>query len=524
MEDSQNPFTGTPYPLIEVAKTGDVAALNAILESTSDLTVCDKKGRTALHWAAREGNTPVLHKLLEIGGLEVNTVDKQKWTSLHYASYNNHPDCVSLLLKFGADLHLKTTNQRTPLELAKFNNSTQAIEVLSNHTESSIYDQINESLNGIVPDLEELPAEQRDELNKRIEKIKQRAHNLQQSEAKVNKIVKTQKERKLVIKRIEERLRQKDKTYKEREREIIKREQARTKWNENNQLDVMDIAVCNISWDELQLQEVLGEGTFAIVYSALWKGDLVAVKRIKGVEEGNTSIVKDFTRETFLLSQMRHRNIVLLMAACRDPPYLCIVTELMEGGDLHALLHSEERIPWAERLRFGLDISRGVNYLHQLMPPVVHRDLKSHNILLDATGRAKICDMGLTRVREQTLIRTKNAAGTPAYMSPECLRGEDFDEKSDAFSFGVILWELLTRQTPWEGKSALDVISRVGFNEESLPLPLVPPPGCPEEFLEIARQCISGNDFERPTFCTIVDTFFGLTEANGTETSDSDSG
>jgi serine/threonine-protein kinase CTR1 len=112
-----------------------------------------------------------------------------------------------------------------------------------------------------------------------------------------------------------------------------------------------------------------------------------------------------------------------------------------------------------------------MNYLHNRNPPIVHRDLKSPNLLVDKKYTVKVCDFGLSRLKASTFLSSKSAAGTPEWMAPEVLRDEPSNEKSDVYSFGVILWELATLQQPWGNLNPAQVVAAVGFKCKRLEIP-----------------------------------------------------
>ncbi|MQL73837.1 hypothetical protein Taro_006222 [Colocasia esculenta] len=197
-----------------------------------------------------------------------------------------------------------------------------------------------------------------------------------------------------------------------------------------------------ISWNELQIKERIGAGisfppsfsecSFGTVHRAEWHGSVAIMKRV------------------------RHPNVVLFMGAVTKRPHLSIVTEYLPRGSLYRLINrasAGEVLDKRRRLRMALDVAKGVNYLHCLNPPIVHWDLKTPNLLVDKNWAVKVCDFGLSRFKANTFISSKSVAGTPEWMAPEFLRGEPTNEKSDVFSFGVILWELVTMQQPWTGLS-----------------------------------------------------------------------
>ncbi|KAI3867547.1 hypothetical protein MKX03_010066 [Papaver bracteatum] len=208
-----------------------------------------------------------------------------------------------------------------------------------------------------------------------------------------------------------------------------------------------------IPWDELQMKERVGAGSFGTVHRAEWHGSDVAVK-VLTTQDFHDDQLKEFLREVAIMKRVRHPNVVLFMGAVTKRPHLSIVTEYLPRGSLFRLIHRAsggELWDKRRRLRIALDVAKGINYLHCLSPPIVHWDLKSPNLLVDKNWTVKVCDFGLSRFKANTFLSSKSVAGTPEWMAPEFLRGEPSNEKSDVYSFGVILWELVTMQQPWSG-------------------------------------------------------------------------
>jgi serine/threonine protein kinase len=146
-------------------------------------------------------------------------------------------------------------------------------------------------------------------------------------------------------------------------------------------------------------------------------------------------------------------------------------------------------------------------YLH---PAVVHRDLKPSNVLLDAAGRAQVCDFGLAKLRRGTLLATAAAtastaglAGTPAYLAPEIFEGRAATEKSDVFSFAVLLWECVTGRQPWEQLNPMQIMYAVGVQGSRLPLPDTEA-GCPPELAVLVGQCWDESPAARPAFREVL--------------------
>ncbi|KDO63545.1 hypothetical protein CISIN_1g038211mg, partial [Citrus sinensis] len=226
-----------------------------------------------------------------------------------------------------------------------------------------------------------------------------------------------------------------------------------------------------IRWEDLQLGEEIGLGSYAVVYRGIWNGSDVAVKVYFGSEyiEGT---LKNYQKEIDIIKKLRHPNVLLFMGAVASQERLGIVTEFLPRGSLFKTLHKNyQALDIKRRLRMALDVARGMNYLHHRNPPIVHRDLKSSNLLVDKNWTVKVGDFGLSSLKNATYLTAKSGRGTPQWMAPEVLRSEPSNEKSDVFSFGVILWELVTASIPWNNLNLMQVVGVVGFMDRRLELP-----------------------------------------------------
>ena len=148
-------------------------------------------------------------------------------------------------------------------------------------------------------------------------------------------------------------------------------------------------------------------------------------------------------------SRLRHPNIAQFLGACTCPPDLCIVLEYLTRGSVFDLLHSRFQVTWDMVKRIAIDTALAMNYLHLCKPPIIHRDLKSANLLLSEDWTVKLSDFGLSRAMENQLHLTR--VGTTGWTAPEVLSNQKYTTKADVFSFGVLLWELVTRRVPYEG-------------------------------------------------------------------------
>eukprot|EP00271_Cylindrocystis_brebissonii_P006252 TRINITY_DN18962_c0_g1_i1.p1 TRINITY_DN18962_c0_g1~~TRINITY_DN18962_c0_g1_i1.p1 ORF type:complete len:1023 (-),score=218.41 TRINITY_DN18962_c0_g1_i1:1253-4321(-) len=266
--------------------------------------------------------------------------------------------------------------------------------------------------------------------------------------------------------------------------------------------NVMDIGNMEVVWEEIDLGERVGAGSFGTVYRAEWNSSDVAVKVLINQEQSEAQLT-EFKKEVIIMEKLRHPNIVLFMGAVTKPPNLSILTEFLHRGSLFRLLHrpgAKDTLKEDRRMRMAMDVAKGINYLHKCNPMIVHRDLKSPNLLVDKNWTVKVADFGLSANKNSTFLSSKSGAGTPEWMAPEVLRNELSDEKSDVYSFGVILWEIATLQQPWDGMNPMQVVGAVGFQHKRLDIPddLNPALG------ELITSCWDDNPKNRPGFTEII--------------------
>lgn len=211
-----------------------------------------------------------------------------------------------------------------------------------------------------------------------------------------------------------------------------------------------------INMDDLTQGECLGTGGFGAVYRGTFKGAEVAIKKLFCEDAANLSPsqLDELGKEVAALKNLRHERLVSFIGASLQPPNLCIVTEFMSGGSLHQLLHkAKTALSLSQQAKMALQVAEGVSFLHSLTPPVVHRDLKSLNIVLDKQYNAKICDFGLTQSMDKTHISLKEGGngGSPRYMAPECYDNKGkITEKVDVWATGCILIEIFGGPLPYD--------------------------------------------------------------------------
>jgi len=257
----------------------------------------------------------------------------------------------------------------------------------------------------------------------------------------------------------------------------------------------------------------LGSGSLGAVYDVDLGGTRVAVKKF--YESACSSSA--FQREAHLLAELRHPNIVqLIKVACRPP--LCIVTELLVCS-LHALLHMGAGgplravllEPGTQQLKTCVHIARGMNYLHTLEPPVLHRNLKSQNLLIDDGGKVKIADFGWSRLK--TFDAGKTFFHGWQWVAPEILWGGKFTEAADVYSYSMVAWEVLTHTVPFHGLNPVQI--GVAVREQKLRPPL--PDDCPPGFGELLAGCWHDEPAQRFTFDKVLGRMNALVAMSATD-------
>nr|GMD80104.1 serine/threonine-protein kinase STE20-like isoform X1 [Ipomoea batatas] len=264
-----------------------------------------------------------------------------------------------------------------------------------------------------------------------------------------------------------------------------------------------------INKSELEYVKELGSGTYGTVYHGKWKGSDVAIKRLKPscFTEGTVEdrLVADFWKEAHILGRLHHPNIVALYGVVTDGPTnnLATVTEYMVNGSLKQVLRKRDRtIDCRKRLIIAMDAAFGMEYLHQ--KNVVHFDLKSHNFLVNMRDPqrpvCKIGDLGLSKVKRRTLV-SGGVRGTIPWMAPELLNGESMvSEKLDVYSFGIVMWELLTGEEPYSNMRAEEIIC--GIIKGSLRPEI--PNWCNPAWRSLMERCWSSDPKARPAFSDIA--------------------
>ncbi|KAJ8752505.1 hypothetical protein K2173_004793 [Erythroxylum novogranatense] len=264
------------------------------------------------------------------------------------------------------------------------------------------------------------------------------------------------------------------------------------------------------NYDLEELKE-LGSGTFGTVYHGKWRGTDVAIKRLKKIcftgqssEQGRLAL--EFWREAEILSKLQHPNVVAFYGVVQDGPggTLATVAEYMVDGSLkHVLLRKDRYLDCRKRLLIAMDAAFGMEYLHS--KNIVHFDLKCDNLLVNLKDSlrpiCKVGDFGLSKIKHNTLV-SGGVRGTLPWMAPELLNGNSskVSDKVDVFSFGIVLWEILTGEEPYANMHYGAIIGGIVNNTLRPAIPSL----CDPEWKRLMEQCWAPNPASRPSFTDIA--------------------
>jgi len=272
-----------------------------------------------------------------------------------------------------------------------------------------------------------------------------------------------------------------------------------------------------LSYEDLELSESIGKGVTAEVFRGECRGHVVAIKQLK-MQSVNT---RSFTREIGIMSQIDHPNIVKLLGIVLSSQPFHIVMEYCSGGNAFDLLHNQPEIEltWPQMLRMSKHCAVAMDYLHKFSPQIIHRDLKSLNLLLEKPVASsmdipllKVTDFGLARMMEVSVTESNltSGVGTPYWMAPEVFAGSAYNEKVDVYSFGMVLFEILARRIPLEEIPPNEV--RNAVLQGQTPNLRAIPKECPKCLLDLLKQCWAKIAAQRPAFGSIVNTIKSIDE------------
>jgi len=264
--------------------------------------------------------------------------------------------------------------------------------------------------------------------------------------------------------------------------------------------EIEDLELVMINESDVRWGNLVGEGSFAIVYFGKWGKKEVAIKEIKASPEK----ASDFVKEVSTMKTIRHPNIVLMHGVIYNNKRICILTEFMSKGSLSSILRNEDiLIEDAHIQQMAVDTCLGMAYLHETY--IIHRDLKCSNLLVDDTWTVKVGDFGLSRSipdKESTMT----SCGTPAWAAPEVLQNRKYSTKADVYSFAICLWEMTTRQKPYADMEQYQVVIEVAVNNRR--------PEFSDEvgtyFVDAIKACWKTDPEKRPSFTDLVEYFEGI--------------
>ncbi|GMH07985.1 hypothetical protein Nepgr_009825 [Nepenthes gracilis] len=253
---------------------------------------------------------------------------------------------------------------------------------------------------------------------------------------------------------------------------------------------------------KLNMGPAFAQGAFGKLYRGTYEGEEVAIKILERPENDSEKaqvMEQQFQQEVMMLATLKHPNIVRFIGACWKPMVWCIVTEYAKGGSVRQFLvnRHNRRVPLKLAVKQALDVARGMEYVHGL--GLIHRDLKSDNLLIFSDKSIKIADFGVARIEVQTEGMTPET-GTYRWMAPEMIQHRPYTQKVDVYSFGIVLWELMTGMLPFQNMTAVQAAFAV-VNKGVRP---IIPNDCLPVLAEIMTLCWDANPDVRPPFSDVV--------------------
>ncbi|KAJ3078130.1 hypothetical protein HK102_004717 [Quaeritorhiza haematococci] len=257
---------------------------------------------------------------------------------------------------------------------------------------------------------------------------------------------------------------------------------------------------------------ILGRGGFGVVYRGTFRNENVAIKKLR-CDNLSERARKELMEEASRMRRLSHPRIVVLLGVINDSVSrtYSLVMEYMENGSLYARINSlQPALSWKDRLIIARDIASGMAHLHRV--GLIHRDLKSQNVLLDSNNRAKICDFGMSLVRTESksYVQVSQAAGTVCWMAPECFGFKPrISTQSDVYAFGIILWEMTAWDIPYQGIDD-DEIRRGVKKGERLEIP----ENTPNEMNKLLESAWHPQPQQRPSFPDILKSLDEIKESD----------
>ncbi|KAL6187077.1 hypothetical protein ACLB2K_043192 [Fragaria x ananassa] len=280
--------------------------------------------------------------------------------------------------------------------------------------------------------------------------------------------------------------------------------------------EIQEINEWEIDPEKLVIKGAFAHGTFASVHRGLYNNQPIVVKVLDWGEEGERAkaLQRDFYREVSVWYKLEHPNVTKCIGATTmttsklkqqskkelSSNSACVITEYLCGGTLksHLKKFREKKLPMEDVLQLASDLARGLSYLHS--KNIVHRDVKSENLLLDNNQIVKIADFGVARLEASNLSEMTGNTGTPGYMAPEVLESKPYDKKCDVYSFGICLWEICCCQTPYSNYSFSELTSAVVYKNLRPQIPK----NCPSSLAKVMKKCWDAEPSKRPEMHEVV--------------------
>ncbi|RZC67772.1 hypothetical protein C5167_011464 [Papaver somniferum] len=289
-----------------------------------------------------------------------------------------------------------------------------------------------------------------------------------------------------------------------------------------------------IDLSKLGIKDVIAHGTYGSVYKGVYDGQDVAVKILDWGADGvstaaeTTALRASFKQEVAVWHRLDHPNVTKFIGASMGTANLdipstnsdghrslparacCVVVEYLQGTLKNFLIRNRrKKLPYKTVIQLALDLARGLSYLHSQQ--IVHRDVKTENMLLNTKRTLKIADFGVARVEAQNPSEMTGATGTLGYMAPEVLRGDPYNRKCDVYSFGVCLWEIYCCDMPYPHLSFVEISSAVVQQHLRPEIPSC----CPSALSSIMQKCWDGSPENRPDMDEVVRLLEALDTSRG---------
>ena len=244
------------------------------------------------------------------------------------------------------------------------------------------------------------------------------------------------------------------------------------------------------------VQEEIAKGGMGVIYKALDRtlNRVVAIKLVHAHLSGDSSFVERFLREARAMARLQHDNIVTIYAVEEDQGTQLLVMEYFQSQNLRMLTRNQPRLPIRDVVSIAHQLTSALTFAHA--HDIIHRDIKPANVLVDKRGKTKLTDFGIAAaLDEASITSTGQVIGTPEYMSPEQARGTALDGRSDLYSVGIMLYEMLTGKTPYAESSKTSILGKLAFDQQELVLPF--PSDVPSILQGVVRDLLRRNPDER---------------------------